>query len=262
MPGSIESSGMVQDPTTGTYVPANSPQGQAISSAAQGQQSGSLANLFGGGDNAPGQGGGLGDLFSGKNLIMAGTALGALSGMAPQQAMMQLDQAQMTPEQKAAMQRGLTQYVAAWNPTVLPSPGTPEYDTMMRYIQQGKEINFMAPSMAIPASAPAPAPITAARGGYINKARGGALSQYAAGNLVMGPGHGREDAINARLSDGEYVFDAETVALLGNGSTKAGAKALDKMRAQVRQQKGEALAKGKFSPDAKSPLAYMKGGLK
>jgi hypothetical protein len=58
------------------------------------------------------------------------------------------------------------------------------------------------------------------------------------------------------------VIDAETVALLGNGSTKAGASALDMMRKQLRQQKGKALAKGKFSPDAKSPLAYMKGGLK
>jgi hypothetical protein len=68
--------------------------------------------------------------------------------------------------------------------------------------------------------------------------------------------------MTARLSDGEYVIDAETVALLGNGSTKAGASVLDMMRKQVRQQKGKALAKGNFSPDAKSPLAYMKGGVK
>lgn len=222
-------------------------------------QSGNVfSDLLGSNASGSSAGGGFGDLFSGKNLLMAGAALSALGGMAPQQAMMQLDQAQMTPEQKEAMQRGLTNYIAAWNPTVLPNPGTPEYDAMMRYIQQGKEINFMAPSVAVPASAP----ITAARGGYINKARGGALGQYAAGNLVMGPGHGRKDAINARLSDGEYVIDAETVALLGNGSTKAGALALDDMRKNIRQQKGKALAKGKFSPDAKSPLAYMKGGLK
>jgi hypothetical protein len=64
------------------------------------------------------------------------------------------------------------------------------------------------------------------------------------------------------LSDGEYVIDAETVALLGNGSTRAGAAMLDQMRQGIRQQKGKALAKGKFSPDAKSPLAYMKGGLR
>ena len=79
--------------------------------------------------------------------------------------------------------------------------------------------------------------------------------------LAEGAGSGRDDTIDAKLSDGEYVIDAETVALLGNGSTKAGAAALDRMRQQIRQQKGKALAKGKFSPNAKGALAYMKGGL-
>jgi hypothetical protein len=69
---------------------------------------------------------------------------------------------------------------------------------------------------------------------------------------------GRTDDIPALLSDGEYVIDAETVALLGNGSSEAGSKQLDHMRQQIRKQKGGALAKGQFSPDAKSPLAYLK----
>lgn len=85
-------------------------------------------------------------------------------------------------------------------------------------------------------------------------AHGGPLS-----NLAKGSGSGRDDTINARLSDGEYVMDAETVALLGDGSTDAGAKRLDEMRKQIRMQKGKNLAKGKISPDAKSPLAYLKG---
>jgi len=34
---------------------------------------------------------------------------------------------------------------------------------------------------------------------------------------------------------------------------------LDEMRAKLRQQKGKVLAKGKFSPAAKSPLAYIQG---
>lgn len=88
-------------------------------------------------------------------------------------------------------------------------------------------------------------------------AHGGALSRIS--NLAKGSGSGRDDTINARLSDGEYVIDAETVALLGDGSTDSGAKRLDEMRKQVRMQKGKALSKGKFSPDAKSPLAYLKG---
>ena len=90
----------------------------------------------------------------------------------------------------------------------------------------------------------------------VRKAEGGALSRVA--YLAEGSGSGRDDTIEARLSDGEYVIDAETVALLGNGSTKAGAAKLEEMRQQIRKQKGAALARGKFSPDAKSPLMYLK----
>lgn len=87
-------------------------------------------------------------------------------------------------------------------------------------------------------------------------ARGGALSQVA--YLARGSGSGRADTINAKLSDGEYVMDAETVALLGDGSTKEGARRLDSMREQLRQHKGKSMARGQFSANAKSPLAYLK----
>ena len=40
----------------------------------------------------------------------------------------------------------------------------------------------------------------------------------------------------ARLSDGEYVLPADLVALLGNGNSNAGAKALDDFMAMVRKQ--------------------------
>jgi hypothetical protein len=83
-------------------------------------------------------------------------------------------------------------------------------------------------------------------------AHGGPLSRY-----VQGGGTGRSDSIDAKLSDGEYVIDAETVALLGDGSSKAGAKKLDQFRANIRKQKGAALSKGKFSPDAKDPTDYL-----
>jgi ABC-type transporter Mla maintaining outer membrane lipid asymmetry ATPase subunit MlaF len=56
------------------------------------------------------------------------------------------------------------------------------------------------------------------------------------------------------------VSSGETVALLGDGSSKAGAKRLDQFRANIRKQKGSALAKGKFSPDAKRPEQYLMGG--
>ena len=83
-------------------------------------------------------------------------------------------------------------------------------------------------------------------------ATGGALSRF-----VQGGGTGRSDSIDAKLSDGEYVIDAETVALLGDGSSKAGAQRLDQFRANIRKQKGRELAKGKFSTDARRPEEYI-----
>ena len=76
---------------------------------------------------------------------------------------------------------------------------------------------------------------------------------------VSGPGTGRSDEIPAVLSDGEYVIDAETVALLGDGSSKAGAQKLDELRARVRQHKGRSLSRGDISPDAKPALSYIGG---
>jgi hypothetical protein len=85
--------------------------------------------------------------------------------------------------------------------------------------------------------------------------------EYAKGGFaVEGMGDGRDDKIPALLSDGEYVIDAETVALLGNGSNKAGAELLDSFRVNVRKQKGKKLARGEFSDNAKRPEHYMAGG--
>jgi hypothetical protein len=89
----------------------------------------------------------------------------------------------------------------------------------------------------------------------VQAAHGGPLSHY-----VQGGGTGRSDSISAKLSDGEYVMDAETVALLGDGSSKAGAQKLDQFRANIRKQKGKALAQGKFSPNARNPEQYLMGG--
>jgi len=89
------------------------------------------------------------------------------------------------------------------------------------------------------------------------KAMGG-LSQVHS-MKIGGGADGRSDDVNAVLSDGEYVMDAETVAMLGNGSSKAGAAKLDQMRSKLRQHKGKNLASGKISPNAKSPLSYLRG---
>ena len=97
------------------------------------------------------------------------------------------------------------------------------------------------------------------RGGPMRMNQGGALGQAA--RYVRGGGTGRSDEIPAYLSDGEYVVDAETVSMLGDGSSKAGAEALNGMRKNIRSHKGKVLAKGKFSPNAKSPLTYLKEGI-
>jgi hypothetical protein len=87
----------------------------------------------------------------------------------------------------------------------------------------------------------------------------GGLMRAAQGRYVKGEGHGREDRIPALLSDGEYVFDAETVSMLGDGSSDAGAKKLDQMREQIRKHKAGGLARGRMSPDAKDPARYLHG---
>lgn len=82
---------------------------------------------------------------------------------------------------------------------------------------------------------------------------------YARGDYVEpdGRGDGRSDHVPAVLSPGEFVMDAETVALAGNGDNNAGARRLEQMRQNLRRDKGRALAKGKFSPDAKPLESYL-----
>jgi hypothetical protein len=80
---------------------------------------------------------------------------------------------------------------------------------------------------------------------------------YRSGSRVTGDGDGQSDDIPAMLADGEYVFDADTVAQLGNGSTKAGSDLLDRFREEIRSHKRSAPI-NKIPPPAKSPLAYLK----
>jgi len=78
------------------------------------------------------------------------------------------------------------------------------------------------------------------------------------GAPVHGPGDGQSDDIPAMLADGEYVIDAETVAQIGNGSTKAGAAALDKFRENIRAHKRSAPI-NKIPPKTKALTSYLRG---
>jgi hypothetical protein len=80
---------------------------------------------------------------------------------------------------------------------------------------------------------------------------------YRSGSRVSGDGDGTSDDIPAMLADGEYVFSADVVSALGNGSTKAGADRLDHMVEQIRAR-DRSTHPSKLPPDAKSPLQYLK----
>lgn len=86
------------------------------------------------------------------------------------------------------------------------------------------------------------------RGGM---ARGGGLER-----LVRGSSGGQEDDVNARLSHGEYVFDADSVSALGDGNNEAGAAKLDEMRRRLRAHKRKA-PPTEIPPKAKKPEQYL-----
>lgn len=87
----------------------------------------------------------------------------------------------------------------------------------------------------------------------MNMAAGGDVQ-----GLLAGGSPGQADDVNASLSHGEYVFDADTVAALGDGNTEAGARELDHMREAIRRHKRSAPA-SKIPPPSKGALAYLKG---
>lgn len=91
----------------------------------------------------------------------------------------------------------------------------------------------------------------------------GCLNRLAAGgqpqNFVsQGAGGGQGDQVEARLSPGEYVIDADVVSALGDGDNATGAQMLDQMREAIRQHKRSA-PPDSIPPPARSPLAYLKG---
>jgi hypothetical protein len=81
---------------------------------------------------------------------------------------------------------------------------------------------------------------------------------FRTGNAVTGPGDGQSDDIPAMLADGEFVFPADVVAALGNGSTKAGSDKLYDMMHSIRAYHRSAKPKDLPPPAKKSPLDYLK----
>jgi hypothetical protein len=113
-------------------------------------------------------------------------------------------------------------------------------------------------------------PIMMAQGGLAHLGHGGTTFDSTGSGLgglghVKGPGDGTSDSIalkNAYLSNGEYVIDAPTVSMAGNGSNDAGARVFDRIRRDIRKHGGKSLAKGKQPMTAKqiNVANYMGGG--
>jgi hypothetical protein len=86
---------------------------------------------------------------------------------------------------------------------------------------------------------------------------GKARLDFRTGNAVTGPGDGQSDDIPAMLADGEFVFPADVVAALGNGSTKAGSDKLYDMMHSIRAYHRSAKPKDLPPPAKQSPLDYL-----
>jgi len=78
------------------------------------------------------------------------------------------------------------------------------------------------------------------------------------GKHVAGEGDGQSDDIPAWLADGEFVFPADVVSALGNGSTKAGTDKLYEMMHGIREHARSSGPKDLPPPSKKSPLDYLR----
>jgi hypothetical protein len=156
----------------------------------------------------------------------------------------------MPPQSSAGNQPGRMMGMASGGATSSPPASGPSASASNFTSQVPQNLSGVLGNMR-KAGAPSPKP---------PMANGGALASVS--RHVKGPGDGTSDSIPARLANGEYVMDAQTVSMLGNGDNGAGAKILDKTRENIRKHKGAALAKGKMAPDAKPMESYMPKGQK
>lgn len=99
-------------------------------------------------------------------------------------------------------------------------------------------------------------PLLAAKGGLPTMHKG--REDFRHGKHVAGEGDGQSDDIPAMLADGEFVFPADVVSALGNGSTKAGTDKLYEMMHSIRDRARSKGSKDLPPPALKSPLDYLK----
>jgi hypothetical protein len=104
-----------------------------------------------------------------------------------------------------------------------------------------------------------PLPLLVKSGGALGALpRGDGRMDFRHGAHVAGEGDGQSDDIKAMLADGEFVFPADVVSALGNGSTKAGSDKLYEMMHSIRARARSKKPKDLPPPALKSPLDYLK----
>lgn len=119
----------------------------------------------------------------------------------------------------------------------------------------GTAVNWGRGSLAAPVQRKAEG--GAVEGG-LGTLRQGLHSMAVAQGLIPGGEDGQSDQVPILASPGEYVFDAESVSMLGNGNTEAGAKMLDEMRQSLREHKRSA-GPGEIAPASGSIEQYLGG---
>lgn len=168
------------------------------------------------------------------------------------------DGAMLTPDRSAVITNplGRTQITPGESGAGLGAYGFDPFSYGQATGNQPGEYAFFTPANLTPIiQAPTtsrPVVIAKAEGGYIDYAEGGEMNDDMVKHLVeyrkggghdgdgpvKGIGSGQEDKIPAWLSDGEYVWSAQDVADLGDGSGDEGIRRLDKMRQLVRKRAG------------------------
>ena len=141
----------------------------------------------------------------------------------------------------------------AGNTAMLPTAGNP-YDTAIAQTAKGNEmLDLLAGNLGqrrLPeapglSSFTTPFPVfqqptfAAAGGGFVGQARpmfaaGGGV--FEGGGYVQGPGGEKEDRINAKLSNNEFVMTADAVRGAGNGSIDEGARKMYQMMDQFERR--------------------------
>ena len=121
-----------------------------------------------------------------------------------------------------------------------------------------KKGGFVAP-LQMASGGAMPLPLLAKSGGALGALpRGDGRLDFRHGAHVAGEGDGQSDDIKAMLADGEFVFPADVVSALGNGSTKAGSDKLYEMMHSIRSRARSKGPKDLPPPALKSPLDYLK----